>query len=137
MCQIVNINSLWYKVLLKQQQSESTIKYCKFQVRLQKLEKKDKAAKSSPSIRKHIGTTYFIEGTTANEVCVHITKSQKNDFGLWLLQISKEDDSSIIASSDDVDSAKYETVKDSKHVLRDGVHYVALHYSGADVELVL
>ncbi|KAK2166250.1 hypothetical protein LSH36_40g04006 [Paralvinella palmiformis] len=106
-------------------------------VRLQKLEKLDKKAKVSASTRKHIGTTYFVEGTTANEVCVYITKSQKNEFGLWLLQIAKHGDTSIMTSSDDVDSGNYETVKDSKYVLQDGVRYVALHYSGADVELVL
>ena len=82
-----------------------------------------------------MGTVYFPQGTTANQVCVKIQNRDKGTFGLWLLQRKVKD--TIENQGQGLDDKDYETIKDSKYELEDGVKYVAVHYSGMDIELVL
>ena len=96
--------------------------------------KVDKTLKTSPHTRKHIGTIYFPQGTTANEVCVKVQKREKKEFGLWLFQQKIKDSN---AQSRGIDDSDYVTIKDSKHVLQDNTQYIVIHYSGMAIELAM
>ncbi|KAK2176290.1 hypothetical protein NP493_672g00013 [Ridgeia piscesae] len=90
-------------------------------VRLELSEKKN-----GISLRTHIGTMYFNEGTSPSQVCEHVMKRQNTVTGIWLLQIQKPGA-----------EGGYETVTDKKHCLRDGSQYVAMYYNGPDIFLML
>lgn len=104
------------------------------QVAIEKLERQGKASAVS-EIRSHIGTTYFPEGTTANNVCLHISnkmaslsKKGSAGIGIWILQVHVPPEERHLYK--DLEDGTYATVKDSKHTLREGQKYVALNYTG-------
>lgn len=82
--------------------------------------------KNGISLRTHIGTVYFNEGTSASHVCEHVMRRQNTVTGIWLLQIRQPGA-----------EGGHETVKDSKHRLEDGSEYVAMYYNGPDIFLML
>jgi hypothetical protein len=85
-----------------------------------------------PYVRNHIGTSYFPEGTSANNVCLHVTDKMAGmdakAKGIWILQVHVPPEERHLYR--DVEEDMYVTVKDSKHALREGQKYVALNYTG-------
>lgn len=92
--------------------------------------------------RHHFGTIYFPEGTSANDVCVTISKKHGANTGLWLLQTPKVKStagSKAVNNNEAVlTNDMFDTIKDAKHRLVESSsgHYVALHYTGPDIFLV-
>ena len=85
-----------------------------------------------PYVRTLIGTSYFPEGTSANNVCLHITDKmaglESKARGIWILQVHVPPEERHLYP--DLEDGMYATVRDSKHSLREGQKYVALNYTG-------
>ena len=83
-------------------------------------------------VRYHMGTIYFPEGTTANQVCRRVMDRQKTTSGLWLMQTRVKNPHLHSGSLED---GEYAPIRDSKHVLQDGTEYVILFYNGPPIFL--
>lgn len=107
--------------------------FCLFQVAIEKMEHQGKS-NAVAYVRNHIGTAYFPEGTSANSVCLHITdkmaglEKKSSGMGIWILQVHVPPEERHLYTN--LEDGMYATVRDSKHMLREGQKYVALNYTG-------
>lgn len=88
--------------------------------------KEEKIGSSGTEQRQHIGTMYFPESTTANEVIKTIMKHERTQSGIWLLQQKMADPQQY----SDLEEGLYRPVRKGQHQLADdGNLYVAYLYN--------
>ena len=92
-----------------------------------------KASGPGGRVRIYKATEMFPVGTTANQVCVHVSKkyASANQMGLWLLQERVQDPQNY--DTKQLDDKCYVTIKDSKYPLLPGKLYYVVHFTGTDV----
>ncbi len=77
-----------------------------------------------------MATEMFPEGSTANDVCVHVSKKHGADqMGIWLLQEKVPDPENY----ENLDDKCFHTIKDSKYILQKEKLYYVVHFTGSDV----